>query len=112
MNLSFNNKKWMGTSEPWTTSAWFIFDYEDIKTINNLEELFNITIVEEKFNATINKATINPIVIESTNGTHRFKYGEATEDLWDVVEAMIKLDIFIWDTISWLIRMEQITLDN
>lgn len=112
MNLEFVNKKWMWTSEEWTSTWWFRFDYSKVSDINSLPELFTINIWWETYNATINNTAINPIVVETDNGTHRFKAGEATENLDFVNESMIKLNIYIWDAISWLIRVEQITLGN
>lgn len=112
MLLTFNTKKWMWTNEPWTTSWWFIFDYENISIINNMKDVFSIIIDWETYNATINTSTQNPIVIDTNTWVHRFKQWEASEDFNDVVESMIKLDIFLPDAISWLLRIESITFDN
>lgn len=112
MELRFNSKKGIWTAENWVSSVWLLFEYEDADKINELPELFKLWISGETFNATVNKWSSNPISIQNESGTHKYKLWEADTNLLEVEECMIKMDIFISNAISWLIRDEKITLEN
>jgi len=111
MNIVFNNRKWMWTKEKWITSSWFIFTYEDIDKINELWSLFSIEIDWNKYDATISETALKPISVETENGTHKYKAWEADSTLNDVLECQIRLDIFINDIQSWILRTSEITLN-
>lgn len=110
MKIEFNNKKWIWTVDIDTSSAWFIFDYEDIEKINELEDLFKVKISWEEYNAMINIGARNPISIKTASWEHKYSIWEADTTLIEVEICMIKLDIFIPDTVSWLMRVEHITI--
>jgi hypothetical protein len=110
MKIKLNNKKWLWISNKWITSWFFEFDYSDINKINNLPDLFKIEIWEAKFNCTINSDSPAPIIIETE--TIKFSCKRWQGKVWIswVQKAYIKLDIFIDDLISGLIRVEEITI--
>jgi len=110
MKLQFNWSKWFWTKDKDVTSAWFEFDYEDIKEVNDISELFKIKIWDFETNATINKTAHNPIVIDTLSWVWRYKWWEADTTLIDVIWCMIKLDIYINDQVCWLLRIEEITI--
>jgi len=110
MELRFNNRKWIWTNENCVSSVWLLFDYKDADIINNLSELFKLEIGWENFNATINKWTMNPISIQNDSWIYKYKIWWIDTTLLEVEESMIKIDIFINNAISWIIRDEKITL--
>lgn len=112
MKLEFNSKKWIWTKETDVTSAWFIFDYSNIDDINKLDELTKIKIWDEIYNCIISNWIAKPISIETEQWTHKYKQWEADATLNNVEECSVKLDLFINDAISWLIRVESLSIKS
>jgi uncharacterized protein YjdB len=110
MRLKLHSKKWFWTSNKDITSAFFEFDYSDIKKINALPELFKIDIWWFVTNASINNWSQTPIVIETEIWVSRFKEWEASFDLINPYLCMIKLDIYINDQVCWMIRIEELNI--
>jgi len=110
MDLKFNNKKWMWTSNKWITSWMFEFEYENIESINSLPDLFKVEVWEQIFSATINSDSPAPIVIDTNKISYKCKRWEWKTWLDWVTKCQVKLDIFIDDLLCWIIRSEILTI--
>lgn len=111
IKLNFNEKKHIGTGSPGISSVWMKFEYADLSKIKQLPEVFKISLWDFECNAILN--TDAKIAIETKKGRHTYpidRLQHIEEDMNHVDESMIRVDIYIEDQVSWLIRCTEINI--
>ena len=110
IKVKFNERKHISTANKWLSSIWLIFEYSDLERIKELPDVFKISLWDFICNATINRDS--KVAIETQKWTHRYPIDTLDTKLLEVTEAMLKVDIYIDDQVCWLIRVEDIIINE
>lgn len=118
MKATYKHQKWFWTKHPWTTSLWVLFDYADVAEINKLPEVFKIYLTnwEEvlEYNASANKEAARTIDITTISKDESYKSNpwKINENIEDVREASFKIDVYIDDLVSGMLRVFDIYINE
>ena len=110
MQLRFLANKWINTKHDDVSTVWLSFEYDDVAEINKLDWLWKIVVGEFTYSFIVSEETKKPIAIETHTSMNKYAVWEIDLELSDVIACMIKVDIYIPDKLTWLIRTEEICL--